>query len=401
MSESTRQAVQAGAPRLLTRGFGAVLMAQGCFGYAFSSFFMLPKFLVTELGAGPADIGGVASVHGLSVVLSMPLMGTVVDRFGRRRFLTLGALLMAVTSIAFAAVEEVGPLLYSLRALHGLAFAMAFASGAALAVDHAPPERLGQAIGIFGLAFLSMNAIAATAVESLAAGPGWSTAFACAGGGALACALLSLRIREPRRAPGRQEDVAGLWEVARRPRQLRAYVAVALVGAAISAMFAFHQPFALELGMTEVRSFLVAYAVAAIAVRLGMGSLIDRFGHRRTSIAALVPYAGVVAGMAALRPGGLACFGAGLGIAHGLFYPAFNAVALDGAGVHDRGKVMALFQAAFQIGTASGALALGAVAERAGYPAAFLAGGGCALAALLLIVLAREPSGAELPRSPG
>ncbi len=42
---------------LLTRGFSTLLVAQACFGYAFSSFFLLPKYLVVALDAGPTQVG--------------------------------------------------------------------------------------------------------------------------------------------------------------------------------------------------------------------------------------------------------------------------------------------------------------------------------------------------------
>ncbi len=41
--------------------------------------------------------------------------------------------------------------------VQSLAFAMAFVSGAALTVDQAPPARLGQAIGLFGIALDSLR----------------------------------------------------------------------------------------------------------------------------------------------------------------------------------------------------------------------------------------------------
>ena len=108
-----------GGQRLLTPGFSKLLVAQGCFGYAFSNYFLLPKFLVTELGAGPAEIGQVTAWFGIFVVVSLPAMGVLVDRFGRRDFLTAGALLMAVASLAFTGVDRIGPLLYLLRAVQG------------------------------------------------------------------------------------------------------------------------------------------------------------------------------------------------------------------------------------------------------------------------------------------
>ena len=42
-------------------------------------------------------------------------------------------------------------------------------------------------------------------------------------------------------------------------------------------------------------------------------------------------FAASVGAMAALEPGRLAWIGAAFGIAHGFFYPAFNALALEGA----------------------------------------------------------------------
>ena len=94
--------------RLLTPGFTALLIAQAGFGYAFSSFFMLPKFLVTELGAGPAVIGRIMAVYGVAVVISMPAVGAAVDRFGRRNFLTGGGVIMGVASLAFIFLEAGG-----------------------------------------------------------------------------------------------------------------------------------------------------------------------------------------------------------------------------------------------------------------------------------------------------
>jgi len=178
--------------------------------------------------------------------------------------------------------------------------------------------------------------------------------------------------------------------MALRPAQLRVTAAIALVGVALGATFTFHQPFALELGMTHVRSFFVAYAVAAVVMRVGFGSLIDRAGRRRVVLVMLALYVVVVAAMSGLQPGWLGVFGAGLGIAHGLFYPAYNALVVEATAVHERGKLIGLFQAGFNLGTACGALALGELAERAGYPAVFWVAAGCVLGAWLIIFASPE-----------
>jgi predicted MFS family arabinose efflux permease len=370
-------------PRLLTPGFTALLVAQAGFGYAFSSFFLLPKYLVTQLAADATRIGLVTIAHNAVTVLTIPAMGAIVDRHGRREFLTAGALVMAVAALCFTAVDSVGPLLYGLRMVQGLAFAMAFTAGAALAVDEAPPERLAEAIGLFGLTFLSMNAIAPAVGEEIAARAGWSAAFGGAAAGALLCALLSRRLRERPRAA--EADPTTLLQVATRPSLLPILAVISLIGAAMCSMFTYHQPYALGLGIENVRGFFVAYALVAVFVRVAFGQAADRLGRRRVSLGALVLYTLVVPATAWLAHAPLALFGGALGAAHGVFYPAFNAVAIEESRASERGRVMALFQAGFQLGFGAGGLALGVLADARGYPAVFWAGGACVLAALLLL----------------
>jgi len=49
-----------------------------------------------------------------------------------------------------------------------------------------------------------------------------------------------------------------------------------------------------------------------------------------------------------------------------------------------------LFQAGFNVGSAGGAMALGELAERAGYPVVFWVAGGCVLIALGLVIVSPE-----------
>ena len=380
----------AAAPEpLFTRSFASLMIAQAGFGYSFSSFFLLPKFLSTELGAGPVETGLVLGAYGPVAIPAILVMGAVVDRFGRRSFLTVGALLMALTALGFASVDEMSPLLYGLRGLQGLAFAMAFTAGGALAVDLAPPSRVAQAIGLFGVTFLSMNAIAAAVTEEVAARVGWHEAFAAAAVGAVLCAVLSRRVSDSRVRPA-PEDATSLRNVALRPSQLRLAAVISLVGVGLGAAFTFHQLFAQQLQIPDVRSFFIAYAAAAVFVRVVLGHQVDRLGRRQVSLAALVLYAPVVAAMAKLDVLGLPLVGAGLGLAHGLLYPALNAVAIEISGEHERGKVMALFQAAFIVGFSGALPLLGIIAETRGYPDVFLVAGLSVFGGLVLLALSPE-----------
>jgi MFS family permease len=374
---------------LFTRNFTALLAAQACFGFSFSSFFLLPKFMTVELHAGPDEIGSVTAAFYVTAVVLGPWMGTVVDRRGRRRFLTAGALLQAVAAFGFVAVDQVGPLLYALRMLQGAAFAMAFVAGSALAVDEAPAERLALALGIFGLTMLSNNAIAPVLVEVIGRRSGWGPAFALAAVMGLASAALSLRLPD-RARPAPDVKVPGLLEVATRPGAPRMWLVVGLAGAAFGVMFTYPQPFALQLGMENVRSFFVAYTAAALLARLGLGPFTDRLGRRRVTLVALVLYTASTAAASQLGLLGLAAVGAAFGLAHGIFYPTFNALAVQQSGEHERGKAMALFNGAFNVGYSFGVFGLGLAAARLGYPPVFWIGAGSAAGAFLVLLTRRR-----------
>ncbi|MEE2678373.1 MAG: MFS transporter [Myxococcota bacterium] len=372
-------------PPLFTRSFVALLAAQAFFGLSFSSFFLLPKFMSVELGAGPAEIGRVSAVFFLAAVLLQPLMGSIVDRRGRRAFLTAGALLMAPACAGFVFVDSLGPLIYLLRTLQGLAFAMAFVAGSALAVDEAPPERLALALGIFGLTMLSNNALAPVLVEAIADRYGWEPAFLFSSFAAGISALLSLRVRE-RPVHATPAAASRLGDLLRRPEAGRVGLVVALAGAVFGVMFTFSQPFALELGMEHVRSLFVAYTVAAIVARLGLGPFADRLGRRRVAAVALVFYTAAAALAVGLGSSGLVLVGAAFGIGHGLFYPTYNALAVQDLAPHERGKGMALFNAAFNVGFTVGVFALGILAAHTGYPWVFGVASGLAVLAFLGLV---------------
>ncbi len=390
-------------PRILTRDFVAILAVQACFGYANAAFSLLPKFLDQELGASASQIGVVAAAAGVASVLAPFAVGEVVDRVGRRVMLAGGGLLLALSALAFAAVSELGPLVYALRALQGVAFGMAFVAGSALATDEAPPERLGQAMGIFGLTMLSMNAVAPLATEIIAEARGWGAAFAAAAAGGVACAALAVLIREKRHEPS-GDGRPTLWSVARQPHQRRMAAVVVPSAAACGVMFTFHQTWALELGFERVGSFFAAYASAAIVVRGVFGRAVDTLGRHRVASVCLALYAVVVTATLGLEWIGLAPLGAAFGAVHGFLYAALGAIAVEDAAPQERSRVMALYIGAFNLGFAGGPFALGFLADSAGYPPVFATAGGLAflsLAVFLATARPRREAGAAETAEPG
>src|SRR5688500_14187445 len=141
-------------PRLFSRDFLLVLVIQLAFGFAFSIFFLLPKYVVTELQGGPSQVGYVGAIAVVMAVLGSPLAGHLLDRGPRRPLMLAGIALSTLASFAFLGVSELGPYLYAVRGLQGLSATLFFVATGTLVADLAPPARLGQALGLWGSASL-------------------------------------------------------------------------------------------------------------------------------------------------------------------------------------------------------------------------------------------------------
>jgi len=358
-------------PPLFTRDFALVVMAQLAFGFAFSSFFLLPKYVVTELAGSPSQVGYVGATSVVAAVLASPWCGKLLDRGPRRPLMVAGCLLSGLAALAFLGVTHVGWYLYAVRALQGVAYTMYFVAVVTLVADISPPSRLGQAIGWTGCAGLLMNAVATLIAERLALAHGWNAVFVTAGAVGLVGALICLFVREPASKPQLASASVAPHNTLPGSRLAVMWAAVA-GGAAFGVMFTFTQPLALSLGDLKMGPLFAGYTATALGVRLLFGSAADRLGRARVSGAALAFYSLVVAATAGLSPGWLGAVGLGFGLAHGAFYPSLNALALEGVQREQRGMVGAYFNAAFNAGVFIVTFCFGQIAQAYGYRVVFL-----------------------------
>jgi len=373
--------------RLLSREFLRLLAAVSLFGFSWSFYLILPKFFATELGMDAAGIGRAVAIEGLTAVAATPLVGWLVDRYGRRRWLTLGNFMLAITGAIYVFVDHEGPLLYLAQMCWGLGMVMGFNAAGTMTADIAPSGRMAQALGLFGAANLGMNAVSPTIGEVLADSVGWQRVFMLSAGAGLVAALLSTQLKESPRHQPQEHQV-------RRPifggSLMRVYGATFVMTAAFTALFTLHQPFALELGVTEVRSFFIGFAIVALTVRLGGGRLIDRFGVLRSSVIAFCLYSAVPPMLGILGPDHLFAIGAMMGFGHGIAYPAVTALGIERADGSSRGMVVSIIHGAFNGGHAFFAYGLGLVAAAWSYGTAFWLAGAVTLSGAFILSFRRR-----------
>jgi MFS family permease len=374
--------------RLLSPAFVRVAVANFCFFLCFASFFLLPLH-VRALGGSERTVGFVMGTNGVAGLVSVFLVGPVLDRYDRRRFLQGGIALMLVSTLGYLAIDRIGPALYALRVVQGVAFAAGFNAASTLAAELAPPARRAAALGIFGVSTLGTHALAPTIGEQLVGLGGFDLLFVAAAGYCIVGLVLTIGLPAPHSHGG--PIVARM----RFDRGLAATMGVVtLAGVTFGTVITFVPTFVRDAGLGSVSTFFLSYTAAALTTRFTAAGLGDTLGHRRVIVPGLGILAASVAALAAARsPVALAFAGVVFGMAQGIMYPTLNAFAIDHAPPGQLGRLQTFFNGAFNLGVTTGALALGGVADLYGHRTAFLCAATTAAAALALFATATQDAG--------
>jgi MFS family permease len=380
---------------ILTAAFLTAAIANFLFFTGLAGFVLLPLHL-RQLGATDGQLGLIMACYSATAIVVQPVVGVWVDRGGRRAFLVTGAVLTSGVALLFAAAPDALGLFPLLRALQGVAFSVFFIANFTVVVDLVPPDRRGQALGIFGISGLVSGAVGPALGELLVQAAGFRGLFLAAAVLPLLAAGISARLHlppEPRRV-GAGEGLPGLLRgILSAPRLPMTLGAAFGLGQGV--MFTFFPTYALDLGVRWVGLFAVTYSGAALGVRATASGLADTIGRRAVIIPALGLQAGATVLLASLGllarslgfPAGPSLALAGLlaGAAHGLLYPALTALVVDVTPPERRGRVVGVFMAFILLGQAGGAAGFGHLAHWVGYGPMFgilsiLLAGACVLA---------------------
>ncbi len=126
-------------------------------------------------GASLAVIGAMASAFLLSNFLCQYPVGWLSDLWGRKRLMIGGLAAQAVLGLVYLAVTD--PFAFVLlRFIEGAVAASVLPAARALVADTVPPERRGEAYGIFG-SFLNAGFLLGPAIGGLLATTGYASAF--------------------------------------------------------------------------------------------------------------------------------------------------------------------------------------------------------------------------------
>jgi EmrB/QacA subfamily drug resistance transporter len=169
--------------------------------------------VMDEFAVGAATVASLVTVYLGAVAITLPVSGSLGDRFGHRRVFLFGVAGFAIAS-ALAATAASFEVLAASRVLQAATGGLVSTSSVALLRAMAPPDRRGSAFGLFDMLVSTSAAVGPLVGGLLVAGLGWRSLFVVAVPVALLAAVAVGALAPPQqaatRAVPRPIDLPGL-----------------------------------------------------------------------------------------------------------------------------------------------------------------------------------------------
>jgi len=378
--------------RLTSKNFIAICAA--AFFY-FGSFQILiptmPQY-VAHLGGSPSQVGLVIGLFTLVAVIVRPYFGKLADRHGRKPFMVGGTAFFFLLPLLYNHLNSVPPL-YAARSLHGLAHASFMAAANAYIADLAPPHRRGEVIGIYGtFSVLALAIFPAVGTAIIGRYGNFAYLFAVSATAGLFALLATTVLGETRRSPGAQNPPPRLLEVGRQKGVLIPSLTLFCGALSYGTVITFLPLFAPSRGVTNFGIFFTVYAASTIFSRVVAGRVSDRIPRQKlVPPFMLILLAGVLL-LPSLHSMSLLLIIAVLfGLGFGSFMPVLNALVVDLTPPYARGSALAFFTSFMDVGITAGAMVLGPIGDKFGYPAMFYTAAAVVAAGFLVFLLTLKP----------
>lgn len=271
---------------LLSANFGIVFLDRQAFSF-------LGTFIQPDLNLTQAQVGDIAAAFSFAWAIAGLLMGSLSDRFGRRK------MILVVATLVFSSASVLSGLATSFIALLGARMLMGIAEGGIMPITQTliaadvAPERRGLAHGITQNvgANLFANFLGPIVVVAIALALGWRNAFfIVAIPGFLMALLIAWLVREPHHLDRHPKPtLKGAMELlADRNVLVCALLSILLV--AYLVVFAVFMPFYLVqhqgLDQQKMSWIMASSGLAAIAIAFIVPGLSDRIGRKPVMVAA-------------------------------------------------------------------------------------------------------------------
>ncbi|WP_028399302.1 MFS transporter [Ectobacillus panaciterrae] len=330
----------------------------------------LPIYALQSLHGRESEAGLIVTVFLISAIISRPLTGQWIQRFGKRPVL-ITSLLIFGAACAFYFIPNSMTGLLVLRFFHGIGFGMATTATGTIVADIIPDFRRGEGMGYYAM---SMNlAMVIGPFLGLTIFRQWGihmvfTISTC-------CALFALimglfihlpKIEQLKNKPAvKDAQLQSLFEIS----AIRISLTAALFGLVYASILSFVSIYAKEIGLAAAASyFFVIYAFVLLLSRPFTGRWFDIYGANRIIYPAIVCFAcGMFLLSAAKTAPSFLTAAALIGLGWGTLFPSFQTLAIQAAPPARRGLATATFLSIFDLGIGIGSFIVGLTVVKVGF----------------------------------
>jgi predicted MFS family arabinose efflux permease len=350
---------------LLSRPVMSLALAMLVSAVGFQLLISVVPLYAAEVGGGTGGAGSATAAFMLTTVLTQVAMPRLLGRFGYRRVLVAGLLFLGLPALLYPLTGDVASVL-AVTSARGVGFGIVTVGFAALLVELSPPERRGEALGLFGLAMTLPTVFSNPFGLWLVDTSGYATVFLLGGLFPLLAPLALIGIRTGS-LDREAEGGAGFLEGLRRGPLLRLFLIFATVTSSTGVVVTFLPLTVPRSGLFSAATALLVFGVTTALGRVWAG----RFGDRRGHHLLLAPgLATAACGMAALPQGGPTTLAGALllGIGVGLLQNSTLILTMERVADNERGLGSTLWNVSFDAGTGVGAFCFGFI-DRSKKPA--------------------------------
>ncbi|TDT63326.1 MFS transporter [Fonticella tunisiensis] len=366
--------------RLWTRSF--ILMILGTF-FLFTAFYMLyptlPLF-IKQIGGNETHVGLSMGIFMLSAVVFRPVIGGLLDRFGRRSFIILGLSFFTLTMYMYNSVNGITDLIW-LRIFHGVSWAISTTAIGTVIADIVPKARYGEGMGWYGTAMTLAMAISPMLGVWIVQNLSYHALFLFAVALSITALLLPFGVKMPFQP---QPDVKRIEFFDK--SVLFVAISVLLLFISYASITTFVPLFADLLKVNSGLFFLVYSATLFLSRPIG-GKLSDQYGETFVVIPALlISILALIVLSLSTGLFGMLVSAILYGIGFGSAQPVLQATILRLVPLDRRGVASASFSTATDLGIGLGSIIFGWIAKYASYQILFIISAVSVIFSLLVFV---------------
>jgi len=323
---------------------------------------LIPLHLSEKMGTSRSEIGTVLGLSSVGILILRPTMGFVLDKWGRKNFLSLSLFLLGFANLSFLFARTPMAILL-LRIFQIIPFAASSTALTTIASDVIPIERRGEGLSIFTSASTLALAIGPAVGIALYKGAWYGTPFVVSAIGGFLCFIFSFAIKIPKlKQPNLKFKFKSLFD--RHVLVISAFVALGYMG--IVGLISYGTLYASEINLphSKVSFAITLFSFGLISLRLLTAKVMDRDGPFKSGILSMVMFSlglgiiGIIRNSTGLYIGSF-IMGGGVGI----LLPIGLAMAMDLVNPAKKGVCTGLIYSGIDIANSLGAMLFGYFGE--------------------------------------